>query len=294
VLEKAAADLGLTFTAVPAPPADGRRLRSVRVGLWDRYGGSVESGWIRWLLERYEFPFEVVYPQALDAGSLNAKFDVLIFPTEAIPVRESAAPAAPAGVPAEYRDRLGAVTIARTVPQLKAFVEGGGTLIAIGTSTSIARHFGLPVSSALVERGADGSPQPLPRRTFYVPGSILRASVDNTHPLAFGLGPQADVFFDDSPAFALGAEAAGAGVRRVAWYDSATPLRSGWAWGQSYLRGSAAVIDAPLGRGRVLLFGPDIAFRAQSHGTFKFLFNGIYYGSEAPVSSQALALARKD
>jgi hypothetical protein len=80
----------------------------------------------------------------------------------------------------------------------------------------------------------------------------------------------------------------------VAWYDTETPLRSGWAWGQASLKGSAAVVDAPLGSGRVLLFGPEITFRAQSHGTFKFLFNGIYYGSAAPASSQALALARSD
>ena len=284
VLRKAAADLGLTFTAVSNPPAGGLRLRPVRVGLWDRYGGSVESGWMRWLLERYEFPFEVVYPQTLDAGNLEAKFDVLIFPTEAIPARDAAAPAPPANLPPEYRSRLGSVTVARTVPTLKAFVEGGGTLIAIGSSTTVARHFGLPVSGAI----------DVPRSKFYVPGSILRVSVDTSSPLAFGLEPQADVLFDDSPAFALGAEAAGVGVRRVAWYDTETPLRSGWAWGQALLNGSAAVVDAPLGKGRVLLFGPEITFRAQSHGTFKFLFNGIYYGSAAPASSQALALSRSN
>jgi hypothetical protein len=284
VLQKAAADLGLTFTPVSQPPAGGRRLRPVRIGLWDRYGGSVDSGWIRWLFERYEFPFEIVYPPTLDAGDLNAKFDVLIFPTEAIPVRDVDAPAAPANVPEEYRGRFGSVTVARTVPALKAFVEGGGTLIAIGSSTTVAKHFGLPVSGAI----------DLPRSKFYVPGSILRVSVDTANPLAFGLEPQADVFFDDSPVFALGAEAASAGVRRVAWYDSETPLRSGWAWGQAALKGGAAVVDAPLGKGRVLLFGPEITFRAQSHGTFKFLFNGIYYGSAAPLSSQALALSRND
>jgi hypothetical protein len=284
VLRKAAADLGLTFTAASHPPAGGRRLRPVRVGLWDRYGGSVESGWMRWLLERYEFPFEVVYPQTLDAGNLEARFDVLIFPTEAIPARDATAPAPPANLPPEYRGRLGSVTVARTVPALKAFVEGGGTLIAIGSSTNVARHFGLPVSGAI----------DVPRSKFYVPGSILRVSVDTASPLAFGLEPQADVLFDDSPAFALGAEAAGGGIRRVAWYDTETPLRSGWAWGQALLNGSAAVVDAPLGKGRVLLFGPEITFRAQSHGTFKFLFNGIYYGSAAPASSQALALSRSN
>ena len=100
---------------------------------------------------------------------------------------------------------------------------------------------------------------------------------DNTIPVAFGMDPQVDVFVDDSPAFALGPNASSAGVKRVAWYETASPLRSGWAWGQSYLKGSAAAVDAPLGRGRVLLFGPEITFRAQAHGTFKFLFNGIYY-----------------
>src|SRR5204863_9548793 len=63
VLDKAAADLGLVFTGVTTPPAGpALRLRPVRVGLWDRYGGSSSNGWIRWLLERYEFPFELVYP----------------------------------------------------------------------------------------------------------------------------------------------------------------------------------------------------------------------------------------
>ena len=58
-----------------------------------------------------------------------------------------------------------------------------------------------------------------------------------------------------------------------------TPLRSGWAWGQHYLEGGAAAVEATVGKGKVFLFGPEITFRAQPHGTFKFLFNGIYYGT---------------
>jgi hypothetical protein len=38
-------------------------------------------------------------------------------------------------------------------------------------------------------------------------------------------------------------------------------------------------IEATMGKGRVLLFGPEILKRAQPHGTFKFLFNGIYYSA---------------
>jgi hypothetical protein len=86
------------------------------------------------------------------------------------------------------------------------------------------------------------------------------------------------VFFDNSPAFRLEPDAPLKGVRAVAWFASATPLRSGWAWGQHYLDGAAAVVDATVGRGRLFLYGPEITFRAQPHGTFKFLFNGIYLG----------------
>jgi hypothetical protein len=43
-------------------------------------------------------------------------------------------------------------------------------------------------------------------------------------------------------------------------------------------------VDAPVGAGRLVLFGPEVTFRAQSHGTFKLLFNGIYYPGAVPVT----------
>ena len=73
------------------------------------------------------------------------------------------------------------------------------------------------------------------------------------------------------------------GVRPVAWYDTQTPLRSGWAWGQQYLNEAVSIVDAPLGKGRVVLFGNEVNWRGQPHGTFKLLFNGIYSGSLAPA-----------
>jgi hypothetical protein len=150
----------------------------------------------------------------------------------------------------------------------------------MGGATVMAEALGVPASSALTRR--DGRPGPLPREAFFVPGSVLRLRVDNTSPLAYGFAPDVDVFFDDSPAFRLPSGSGQAGARRVAWFDSARPLRSGWALGQHHLEGAAAVVDAPVGRGRVLLFGPAVTFRGQAHGTFKFLFNGIFYGGAVP------------
>src|SRR5438067_12860960 len=123
------------------------KLKPVRIGLWDQYGGSMPSGWTRWLFEQYEFPFEVVYPHTFDAGNLNAKFDVLVFVDGAIPLRDP--PSAQGGgfgqpaadsIPAEFRPWLGRVTVAKTVPELKKFVEHGGPNLMSGSSTSLGLH----------------------------------------------------------------------------------------------------------------------------------------------------------
>ena len=112
-----------------------------------------------------------------------------------------------------------------------------------------------------------------------MPGSILRVKVDSTIPIAHGLPSDVDVFFDNSPVFRLGPNADRAGIKRVAWFDSPRPLRSGWAWGAQHLDGGVAIATADVGQGTLVLFGPEITFRAQPHGTFKFLFNGLYLPS---------------
>ena len=177
--------------------------------------------------------------------------------------------------------------MAKTVPQLKAFAEAGGVIVAFGKSAVLGHHLGLPVSDHLVEVQQDGTERPLPGTKYYIPGSILSVAVDNTNPVAFGLEKKVDVFFDENPVMQLAPNASLAGVKPVAWFDSKEPLRSGWAWGQHYLDGGAAAIEAPVGRGKVFLIGPEITFRAQPHGTFKFLFNSIFYGTSQAQGAAA-------
>ena len=124
-----------------------------------------------------------------------------------------------------------------------------------------------------------------------MPGSVLRVTVDNTAPIAHGIAKEVDVFFDNSPVFSLDPDAAMKGVRPVAWFATGKPLRSGWAYGQGYLEGGVQVIDASVGKGKVFLFGPEVTFRAQPHGTFKFLLNGIYLGARSAASTTPTAAA---
>jgi hypothetical protein len=186
-------------------------------------------------------------------------------------------------VPEEYRNRLGDITIDKTVPQLLRFLKEGGTVLAIGSSTGLGSHAGLPIKDALVEKTQDGKENPLSRGQLFIPGSLLQVRIDTSHPLAYGMGETADVVFNRSPVFKLLPEAQLKGVRPIAWFDSNTSLRSGWAWGQHYLEGGTAVIEATFGKGNLVMYGPEIAFRGQPHGTFKLLFNGLYHGPATAV-----------
>ena len=296
VLGAIAAEVGTPFRGTPVAPGDeAAALREARVGLWDRYGGSMPSGWTRWILERFEFPFKVVYAPELDAGGLREKFDVLVLVDGAYPLRAGgtgpgggerpeggdAAPAGaapnerPAGAPDGPREQRGRITRETTLPQFKKFLEDGGTILAIGSSTGLARDLGLPLEDHLTEADAEGKVKPLPSDKYYVPSSVLRLKVDPADPLAWGLGDDVDVVFSTSPTFRLAEGASDKGLRPVGWFNTRTPLRSGWAWGQEHLDGGVAVIDARVGKGRLALFGPQVLFRGQSHGTFKFVFNGI-------------------
>jgi hypothetical protein len=244
------------------------------------------SGWLRWIFEQFEFPFEVVYPGALDQGDLAARFDVIVLPSGATSRTVNAfnRQPNPDEIPEEYRKMLGRVTTETTVPQLRKFVEAGGTIVTIGDSTGLAQLLGLPLTNGLVERSADGKEHPLPHEKFYVPGSVLQVSVDNTNPLAYGMPSTADVFFENSPVFRMAPDADLKGVKPVAWFPNATPLRSGWAWGQGYLEGTVAAAEAPLGEGKVMLLCVEAAFRGQPHGTYKLLFNSIYFGPSKPAT----------
>src|SRR6185503_6978674 len=85
ILQKAATDLGVSFqTTATAPTGPAAKLRKLRIGLVDQYGGSMPVGWTRLVFKNFEFPFvedsyNDVFPPDINAGNLNAKYDVLVF-----------------------------------------------------------------------------------------------------------------------------------------------------------------------------------------------------------------------
>nr|WP_312448098.1 M14 family metallopeptidase [Brevundimonas naejangsanensis] len=274
IVEAAVRDLGLNAHAVARAPGGERiALKPVRVGLVDRYGGSMASGWTQWMLEQFEYPFEVIYPQRLDAGDLNKDFDVLVFASDMIPADLSAAAQreqpAPDSIPAEYRGWLGHITAEKTVPQIDAFARAGGSVVTIGSAHRLAAAMGAPVQDVLT--GPDG--KPVASTDFFIPGAVMQTEVDNSRPLTFGAPSRMNVFFNRNAGF----RPAGEGASMVR-YPQQVEVSSGWAIGADKLSGADAVLDLEHGEGRVIVLGPDVVNRAQARASSRLLFNALFYG----------------
>ena len=217
----------------------------------------------------------------------DAKYDVLIFVDGGIPALGQARPGGgmgrgrfgqpnPDAIPQEYRQMVGRITADKDDPSAQEIPgrrRGGPDDRRLDQPRLSSRpaHRQPPrgengrrpgsarwqrkssMFRARCSRSAWTTPIPWPS-ACPTPGRLLRQQP--------GLRP-------DCPTPAL------KGVQAVAWFENTNPLRSGWVWGDQYLRRGVEVIAAPVGKGKLFLFGPEITFRGQPHGTFKFLFNGI-------------------
>jgi hypothetical protein len=283
-ITKLSTDYGIVFTSITTPLSDTlKKIQPIRIGLWDKYGGSMSSGWVRWIFEQYHFPFKLIYAKEIDSVNLNANYDVLVFVEGAIPALknegsfsfEEREPKLE-DVPKEFQHMLGNISVNKSIPALNKFLQNGGKIVTIGSSANLAYHVNAPVKNALVEMVA-GKEKALPGEKFYIPGSVMQVTLDNNNASNWGMNATADVYFNASPVFKLLPDAiAQKQITPLAWYATASTLRSGWAFGQAYLQDGVAAFETNVGKGKLTVFGPEITFRAQTHGNFKLLFNQLY------------------
>ncbi|HZP47096.1 MAG TPA: M14 family zinc carboxypeptidase [Vicinamibacterales bacterium] len=234
-----------------------------RVGVYHAWGGNMDEGWTRWVLEQFEFPYARVFDRDVRAGNLRSRFDVVLLPDATYEQMLHGVP--PGSLPDAY---TGGMTDAG-MRNLKAFVEAGGTLVGMDRAADLPLHlFDLPIRNVTAEAG---------EADFYIPGSILRIAVDPSNPIGHGMPAEAAAFFVNSPAFEVQPRE---GVEVVARYPASNLLLSGWLLGERVIAGRAAVVRARVGSGHVVLLGFRTEHRGQPHGTFKLLFNAILSGTE--------------
>jgi hypothetical protein len=278
-LAQIAPSTGIDFAPLQTIPTDTPAVRRLRIGMYQRYwGGNMDEGWTRFLLEQFSFPYASLLDAELKKGDLNAKFDVIILPDDStFMMTGDTADQTEGGsgdrgamnrlreesYPPEYRSGFGK----EGTEALKQFVEKGGTLVALGRATDFAiKKFELPIRNVLANR---------PAKEFFCPGSTLRARFDTKHRMAWGMPAEGLVLFFYSPVFEIVPNQFNERYEVVARYADAEILQSGWLIGGDALAGKAAMISAQSGQGKIVLIGFRTQHRAQTHGTFKLLFNAL-------------------
>jgi hypothetical protein len=218
----------------------------------------MDEGWTRWLFEQFNVPFATVRDAAIKAGGLRAQYDVLVIPD--MSRNEIVRGMTSQQVPPEYAGGLGEPGIA----QLKAFVAAGGRIVLLDGGNEIAADLGVTGVQLIAAGGRDGP---------YAPGSILSANVDQRHPFALGMPDQAAVYFTNSLTFNVAPDSPARVVMRYPAADKI--LLSGYLSGAEAMAGKAAMLDVPVGSGRVVMFGFRPQHRGQPWGTFRLLFNSL-------------------
>ncbi len=274
-IQDLAANLGISFDDLSRKPdGDLRRLKSPRVALYKSWVANMDEGWTRWLLETYDFAPDTLHDADIVHGALK-DFDVIILPHQS-PDRMLNGHAQ-GTMPDAY---IGGLGLDGAVA-LKRFVEGGGRIVALDAASDfVIEQFGLPVKNAVAGISSE---------QFFIPGALLRMTVDPTHPLAYGMPEEAVASFVRSRVFEVLRlpEKREGGVEDlpeaplptfdvVARYAKEDILMSGWALGEKkHLGGKAAMIQLPYGEGDIVLFGFKPQFRGQPRGTYKLLFNAL-------------------
>ncbi len=252
------------------------KLERLRIGIYQRYyGGNMDEGWTRWLLEQYGFPYEIIMDKEILNGKLNEKIDLLIIPNdfpclitgekiEEELTKRLKRPIVLPPIPPEYRSGLKK----EGVEKLKEFVKNGGILVTFNRSCEFAINaFKLPIKDLSLE---------LEPQKFFCPGSMLKVIVNTNHPLGYGMPRNAYVMFHDSPVLQILPSYNNELYEVVVHYPDRDIFQSGWLIGEEHLSRKPAMISAKYEKGRIILIAFRPQFRAQTHGTFKFLFNTLF------------------
>jgi hypothetical protein len=256
-----------------AARAGWKELKRPRVALYQAWTANMDEGWTRWLLEQFGFAYTTVHNADLQGNGLRGKFDAIVIPDQPAGSIENGHRGGT--MPQEYTGGLGN----KGAAALKEFAEAGGTLVFLNNASEYAiSRLGVPAKAVTPARGGGrgGDPDAIGENRvsgsseFYVPGSLLNVKVDTRSPLAYGIPAEIAIWNEQSPAWDTQ-------LPVVARYPENGLLASGWLVGEKVIAGRAALVDAPMGSGHVVLFGMRPQYRAQSYLTFKMFFNALVY-----------------
>ena len=273
VVTEIARTTGVSFSALDIDATGvSQPLQRNRIGMYQRYyGGNMDEGWTRWLLEAFAFPYDTLMDAAITEGNLRNAYDVIVLPADSVTrmTGESSegggrSGSRPEDYPPAYRSGFGDEGVAA----LEAFVNNGGTLVTFAQAGDLPiQKFRLPVRNLVAG---------LSSTEFWSPGSTLRVDINHTNPLAYGMPADGlAAFLGGNQVYEVVATPHNDRVQRIVTFIDRDILQSGWLLGEDTIAEKAAMVSVQHGQGRVVLIGFRAQHRAQTHGTFKLVFNAL-------------------
>jgi hypothetical protein len=324
ILGEVSKETGLVISAATrSPNVDGWRMKlPTRIGLW-KVADNMPAGWMMWLFEQYGFNHQVIASTDFE-GDLSAKYDVIVLPAGTS--KEGIVD----GLSSDEHDESWKWAYGvgeEGWRKLGEWVEGGGTLVALGNSVETARQLlDLPIEKTLPDMPRRWGPPPEPppdeprirmseadqmlkdafqspaelkkvledkvvnpASVFFCPGSLLEHEYNVNHPVAYGMPETWPVFFRYDQAYRI---KPGFGIQAevvTRYPDTDDLVASGWLLGGDLLRDKANVMAFRVGQGMVVASSSQIAFRTQPRATFKLLFNAMFQGPATKLSARELS-----
>lgn len=242
---------------VPLSEAAGLVGSDVHVGLYQPWDPSIDEGWTRWIFDEYGVPYGTVHNAEINGDALEGFTSILLASIPADVLRDGREQGS---LPPELTGGLTADGVAA----LRRFVEGGGTLVALDRSAEwVLEELELPARNVL---------SGLEEEAYAAPGSLVRLELDAHQEIGAGMPRVVAGWLQGGQAFEAAEDAR---VRVVARYASDNLLLSGWLQGAEHLAGRPAIVDVPLGEGRVVLFGIRPQYRGQSLATLPLLLDAL-------------------
>ncbi len=291
-IRSAVESLGLTAVALSAAPSvPAHDLDLPRVAVYSTWGSTQDVGWVRYAFDKFEVPYDLIYKERVRQGNLRAAYDVVVMPNQAGTAKRLVFDIESRGQPIAYKkseqfknlgmygesdDITGGMGL-DGVAEFDRFVKAGGMLVTLGVASYFPAEFGLAPDVEATRT----SPQ------FYSPGAIIDADIlqpqhpifygydQKTIPVRYGSGPLLSVQTNQNPFEAPATPAPTPKNVLMRYPGGDDHVLSGLMRGANEIRNRAAIVDAPSGRGRVVLFAGNPCYRWQNFGEFNLLFNAL-------------------
>ncbi len=281
-LKPLATQLGLDVAGLAAAPEVATHPAALpRLAIFSTWGGTQDVGWVRYTFDQYKVPYDLIFKERVLKGDLAKDYDMIVIPTQGRSAKSLVLDIPKSDKPLAYEktDRFKFLGDYGSSPDISGgmggagveafqkFVDDGGTLVTLGASSGFPPDYGLTPEIDV------SNPPP---GKFYAPGPIVEADILRPeNPIFYGYAdPTVAVRYANGPLLRMSAEMDKKDVL-MRYPGGEKSVLSGLFNGADDIKGRAALVVVPEGKGEVVMFATNPIWRWQNLGEYRMMFNTL-------------------